>query len=110
MNDLPPSAFIRSAPCKPRSVRVPLGVTLALAAALWISGSSGYAAGLAAQDADHTALRPPAACPVVPAIATSTGTVTPNHPPGQPAPAPQGQSAPASQGQSAGQANLTPQG
>ncbi|MFI6921596.1 hypothetical protein ACIBIZ_16730 [Nonomuraea spiralis] len=69
MSDLPPSAFLRSAPSDPRRRRGPVYATLGLVLAVGASGMIGYSAGYAADDTEVVApltVRPVVACHAVP--------------------------------------------
>ncbi|NUP03283.1 MAG: hypothetical protein HOW71_01190 [Nonomuraea sp.] len=75
MYDLPPSAFVRSAPCDPRRGRVPTYVTFGLAMAVGASGIIGYSAGYAS-DTGRASGPPSAVAPVVACRAASPGPTT----------------------------------
>ena len=68
MYDLPPSAFVRSAPCDPRRHRAPAYVTFGLALAVGASGIIGYSAGHAS---DTLTMGSFEGCQAVPAAARS---------------------------------------
>jgi hypothetical protein len=74
MHDLPPSAFIHSAPYDPRPRRGQIYLTLGLAIAMGSSGIVGYSAGYAA---DSASAEPLPACRAAPPGSTPTPTSTP---------------------------------